>query len=1307
MKKLVITKISACILILFAVLILPSKNAYAATSHNITYVDVNGSSISSSVTITDGDSIGTLPVVQNLIAWVDSENRIVTSSTIPTSDLRLTAITTTDVSANGTMDSGNIVWYILNEKLIVTGNGTISIANRASTGAEKNYGMSLNSIELTYPSIKEEWILPSNIADEQAPAFGAYTAPSTQTYNVDLSISRPVSFTNQSISYPATALADAAPWLASASEITEIIFTDTVSLSGNFTLYFNQNSSVVTPSELKESVYTNLETIYMFADTSNVTRMSGMYARCPKLKNVFTKQGSSYNTQSCVDLSAVFYGDELLVCTDNSNYWSVINHFSNTSSVKDLRYAFFDCKSLVTPAIGSWDVSNVEDFSYMFTGCNNAKLTCGATLNDSDLQNWNMENAYSTVCMFSGADIDITQANPVADLWGETSSSVVIGAFDLSKWNLSKLQVAVYMFAQNSSLENVIWSGDVPLLTDASAMFAWNSGLETVTFTGLNTPRLQYCDTMFFSSGTDSSTAEFDGWVLSALNSANYMFYGSKFEVIDFDNTNPSLLKSATGMFEHCENLSSLGNDALSSWRLADLENADYMFESDKNLLKLNVANWGLDNVKTLAYFIADCSSLEALNTSNWNISNSLVDLSCFSYGASKISSLDMHMWDISGVKNGFYAFGKMFALQTVNIAGWNPASLSNAYGMFAYDYSLQKMDWGDAVAPDLENASGMYITNISMVSLSLPKLITSSADNLSYFASGCSNILELDISGWDTHQAKYMQYMLNGLVNVTDISFGANFSTESALSVANILKNNANLSNTSLQSFLTNFKTDSLINAYEMLYNCANLTHAEIGSLDFSSVENISGMFYKDDLLTVINLPESFGINAANKENVFYCDTETLTYLTVNSDTLPDFVANYDWDADNRIFLLSGNSSINNVSGNTYKFIAGGDTSVQLEFDAVPTLYLKSTPLNVLYTWAYGVTPLSVTANTYTAPRSSVGSYTCTARLAGINSEQTISTSFTLTKDSGITGLTAIYKGSEIPVGNNYSKKDLLVTVQNSSGGNVVLDEDDYTVSSTLVAKNGTNTFTAHYEDASGVPYSATFTVPGIRVVSSITATYYGPDVIVGKNFDSAYVTVTAYYADDVYKTEGFSVKATSFNSQQVNYSGANNFIAYYKEPSTGTTLSAVFYVNGYEKSNISSISANYGGSDISVGKEYSLSDVTVTINYSDGSPSIVASSFTVNTQLVSQLGSNSFTAYYTAPNGVTYTADFTVKGVETVSVSANTKATSAATTAGSLGVKTGDSSKILGTVLIIIGFSLVFGILLYLKYRKKRADI
>ena len=1274
----------------------------------VSYVNLDGTSISSA-TVTSGNAIGTLPTEADLFAWVDQRGNIVTTGTIVTDSMKITAIHNADITSQGTLDGGNVSWYLCNDKLFVLGTGTISILDRTLSGTSKKYGFSMGTIPIDYPDVLYDWITPSSVGDNLAGGFGDYTAPASPVFDYNLSIDRPYTMSGQTIGLPATALNDAIPWIANASDIKEMLFAETVSLSGNFTLYFNANSTIVAPGSVNESIYTNLETIYLYSDTSAIKRMGGMFARCPELKNIYTGTNDSFDMTSCVETAGMFYGDEKLLCQDTSANASIINKITNFGSVVDMRYMFFDCKSLKRPALSSLDISSVTDISYAFAGCQNAGLQIGSSANSYDIGGWDFSNVVSAMFAFSGPSIDITSADPVSNLWGPSTATTVVGDVDLSRWDFSSLVVADYMFAQNSGITGVVWANSsAPLLEDASCMFAWNSGLVSVDFSNTSLNNLKYAVAMFFGSGASSSSAIFEGANLSSLEDASFMFYNTTFRLINLDNTNPSKLVNGTGMFYNSSNLTSLGSEGLSDWRLPVLTTADYMFGNLPNLLLLDLSDSGMDAVTSMAYFAFNDSSLTEFDTSTWNIGSTCQDISGFLMGAGRIPSLNLSSWDTSGIENAFYAFEGMSNLETINLGGTTWPKLKVSYGMFANDYSLKTLSFDDGVvAGALEDARGMFYGDISLNALNIKDFISNKTTEISYFLDSAGSLKSLDVSGWNTTSVKYFQRAFADMTALEDFTIGNYFSTAKALSTAEMYKEDVSLKDASAQAVIAKLDTTSLKDAYEMFYKVSKLTDADLSGKNFSGVENLSLMFAYDNALSVITLPVSFasGVEnmATNGKNIFYVDEDTLTYLTVAGNSMPAAIGAYNWEGDNRYFLFHESSKINGFEKTEYQFPLSANSSdtANLEYNVVSTFYLNSKPADISYSWKYGKTALANALNTYSVTQSNLGTYTVTAALADAVYGGTTSESFTISDSASVKNIVANYHGGNIIIGKPYAKSDVEVVVNYSDGTSKTLSVGDFTVDSTDVKVKGTNTFTAYYTDAAGNDFSANFNVTGIRAVGSITVEYTGPQVKKGSEYNTTYITAKAYYADDTSKSEGFTIKPTSYSSKKVEKVGVNTFTAYYKDNVTGATLQDTFTVNGYAVQNVSSITAEYAGPNIPVGSNYDPGNVTVTIQYNDGTPDATTKDFTVDSLLVAAKGANSFTATYTDDFGTNYSASFAVTGTDGGTSATSSKNSNSGNASSSAGAKTGDSINLWGFVLMFVALGTLLAGIVY--YRRK----
>lgn len=120
-------------------------------------------------------------------------------------------------------------------------------------------------------------------------------------------------------------------------------------------------------------------------DTTNVTDMSNMFARCTSLENLDL---TSFNTENVKNMSGMFYHcdclEALTIAFDTGNVKDMSKMFYqcgllktlnfdqekfNTAKVTTMYAMFSQCNSLESLDVSGFDTGKVEDMSYMFKEC--------------------------------------------------------------------------------------------------------------------------------------------------------------------------------------------------------------------------------------------------------------------------------------------------------------------------------------------------------------------------------------------------------------------------------------------------------------------------------------------------------------------------------------------------------------------------------------------------------------------------------------------------------------------------------------------------------------------------------------------------------------------------------------------------------------------------------------------------------------------------------------------------------------------------------------------------------------------------
>ena len=163
---------------------------------------------------------------------------------------------------------------------------------------------------------------------------------------------------------------------------------------------------------------------------------------------------------------------------------------------------------------------------------------------------------------------------------------------------------------------------------------------------------------------------------------------------------------------------------------------------------------------------------------------------------------------------------------------------------------------------------------------------------------------------------------------------------------------------------------------------------------------------------------------------------------------------------------------------------------------------------------------------------------------------------------------LIAYYNGPQVEVDHDFQKSYVSVKIFYSSEGEINksyyedIDIENCILDSTLVSKEGVNSFTISYEGKLGMVTTSFVVVGFIPDVkpTDIQASYNGPGVYQGKTFDLERILCNIYYNNGTIKT----VKNFIINSNIVRDVGPNDITITYIEGTT--TLETIITVNGLE---------------------------------------------------------------------------------------------------------------------------------------------
>lgn len=275
--------------------------------------------------------------------------------------------------------------------------------------------------------------------------------------------------------------------------------------------------------------------------------------------------------------------------------------------------------------ITEWDVSKVEDFSFLF---DSRRIQNEELLSDENLQFWNMSNAKTLEGMFLGQRR--------------------FRGNGLEHWDVSKVTSLRSTFA-----DCLRFSGDIS---------NWNTS--------------SVLDISFLLAGSSGYVGNLSAWNTSAVTSMEYSFYGLTYFNSDLSFWNVENVKNFSAMFSQCE---AFRNDDLSRWNTSKASDMSHMFAQAKRF-NGNISTWDVRNVKTLGSFL-EGAEIFGGDLSTWQ-PESCVDLSYAFRGTRRFDS-DLGDWNIQNVQTLEGTFQDARVYSGKGLERWNTSLVRTLVSTF------------------------------------------------------------------------------------------------------------------------------------------------------------------------------------------------------------------------------------------------------------------------------------------------------------------------------------------------------------------------------------------------------------------------------------------------------------------------------------------------------------------------------------------------------------------------------------------------------------------------------------------------
>jgi hypothetical protein len=362
--------------------------------------------------------------------------------------------------------------------------------------------------------------------------------------------------------------------------------------------------------------------------------------------------------------------------------------------------------------IGVWDVSQIEDFSYLFSADDSVfpeRFNLAAANFNEDISGWELSSATTMTSMFDGAgsfdqpigNWNVSRATDMSYMFSRALS------FDqpLGDWNVSRVTDMRYMFYSARSLNQLLVNWEVSSVRDLSFMFAYATSFNQ-SFADWNVSN--ETDIRGIFTGADGIVevqvqVEHDGWPTETgwtLRDSTGTLISSQaqgsFSTSDGTVTETSSVALGTYTFEITDSNGICCGGGSGSFSIA--VNGETVISNDGRFKDIVQETFEV-RAPTPSRFLVFQTREELREAVDLYLADSSTNtLVARNYG------WPIGVWDVSKIQD----FGKLFEGTTFNepIGNWNVSSAVSMLSMFegATSFNQSLVDWEVSSVKDMNS---------------------------------------------------------------------------------------------------------------------------------------------------------------------------------------------------------------------------------------------------------------------------------------------------------------------------------------------------------------------------------------------------------------------------------------------------------------------------------------------------------------------------------------------------------------------------------------------------------------------------
>jgi uncharacterized repeat protein (TIGR02543 family) len=337
---------------------------------------------------------------------------------------------------------------------------------------------------------------------------------------------------------------------------------------------------------------------------------------------------------------------------ENISTWDV-------SNVTDMGF-FFSGASSFNQDIGKWDLSKVSNTSAMFRK---------ASSFNKDISKWDVSSVTNMTMMFMMSSTfnqnigswDVSNVTNMTSMFNTTPFNQ-----DISKWDVSNVTNMLGMFGSASSFNQDISSWDVSNVTSMQQMF-WGANVFNRPIGNWDVSKVT--DMMHMFNNTIFNQ-DITNWDVSNVIVMRYMFKDNEVFNQDIGNWDVSSVKYMSGLFQN-----SSFNQDISNWDVSNVEQMNSMFEGNK-IFNQDIGSWNVGNVIWMRFMFKN--SIFNQNITNWNFKSENYGSMEGMFQNNEFFNQNIGSWNVTRITNMNYMFSgaKVF---NQDLSKWCVISLSNA----------------------------------------------------------------------------------------------------------------------------------------------------------------------------------------------------------------------------------------------------------------------------------------------------------------------------------------------------------------------------------------------------------------------------------------------------------------------------------------------------------------------------------------------------------------------------------------------------------------------------------------------------